>query len=271
MKAIAYVHGPKRVHVLGHAFYEGCKRRGIQCEVRPVGGSYPDADLVWLYGLGPARPVFDAYEGRAVRLVGDKGYFAEYETTKYFRVSVDAQQPDKHLLLRPHPPDRFKALNLPDLRTKTRGDYVLLCGIGPKQAERQGVAYGQWERETYKILYELTDRPILVREKPKNPLIAGLPRSTHKTTAEAIRGAWAVVCMTGNIGVDAILEGVPVIAKAGPGAVYYRAGLHSVNDIQPLDEESRLSALSDVAYWQWTQDEIKSGLFLDNLKLEGII
>lgn len=271
MKAIAYVHGPERVHVLGRAFYEGCKVHGIPCEIRQVGQGYPDADLVWLYGLGPARPVFDAYEGRAVRLVGDKGYFAEYATKKYFRVSVDAQQPDKHLQLRPHPPDRFQSLNIPDLRPNNRGDYVLLCGIGPKQAERQGVAYGQWERETYKILHELTERKILVREKPKNPPIPGLPRSTHRTTAEAIRGAYAVVCMTGNIGVDAILEGVPVIAKAGPGSVYYRAGLHSVQDIQPLDDKARLQALSDIAYWQWTPEEIKSGMFLDNLKLEGVI
>lgn len=270
MKALAYVHGPERVHVLAKAFAAGCKRHGVACELRQVETVRREAaDVVWLYGLGPARPVFDAYDG-ALRLVGDKGYFAERGPKGYFRVSVNAQQPDAHLQRRRHDVSRWRALGI-DVEPAKRGDYILLCGIGPKQAERHGLAYGQWERETYAKLRALSRRPVLVREKPKNPPIAGLPRSTHRTTAEAIRGAWAVVCMTGNIGVDAIVEGVPVIAQAGPGSVYYDEGLHEIDAIRPMPAGKRLRALSDIAWWQWKPEEIAAGEFWAHLQAEGMV
>lgn len=271
MRAIAYLHGPARVHILANSFAQGCARHGVLCEVRRVedlGGER--ADVVWLYGLGPARPVFDAHEG-ALRLVGDKGYFAEYAREKFFRVSVNAQQPDKHLKLREHPSDRFDALRMNVQPIDRRGDYILICGIGPKQCERHGLMYGEWERRTYERLRQVTGRRILVREKPKNPPIAGLPRAGHTLNSEAIRGAWCVVCMTGNIGVDCIVEGVPVIAEGGPGSVYYSHALEEIEAIQPMSPEARIEALSDIAYWQWKPEEIAKGEFWEHLKQEGMV
>lgn len=271
MQAVAYVHGPPRIHRMGNAFAQGCARHGIPCRVIPVGAPPPPADLVWVYGLGPALPAFEAHAG-AVRVVGDKGYFAEHKIQpKYLRVSVNAQQPDAHLKAVPHPADRWNRLGIRVHPVAERGKYILLCGIGPKQAARHGLAYGEWERTTYARLKALTDLPILVREKPKNPAISGLPRCTHAAASEAIRGAWAVVCMTGNIGVDAILEGVPVIAESGPGRVYYPVGLEHINSIEPLAPDARAQALSDIAYWQWTLPEMADGRLIANLKREGIL
>lgn len=268
MKAAAFVHGPKRIHDLGHAFSKGCKRHGIQCDVLQV-GQRADADVIWLYGMGPAMPAFEMHSG-AVRLVGDKGYFAEYASKKYFRVSVNAQQPDRHLQLVDHPADRWNKLGINASPATARGDYILLCGIGPKQCARHGLQYGQWERETYRKLRALTDRPIFAREKPKNPAIGGIPRLADARASSAIRNAWAVVCMTGNIGVDAILEGVPVIAEGGPGSIYYKYDLQEIETIQPLSAEARIKALSDIAYWQWTLCEITNGDLWANLRAEGM-
>lgn len=269
LKAIAYCHGPDRIHRLAKHFAEGCKRHGIYCEIRHVDQLRDEkADIVWLYGLGPAKPVFDAHEG-AVRIVGDKGYFHGCGVTdKYFRISVNAQQPDAHMLLRERPSDRWKKLGIKVKPVDKLGDYVLLCGMGPKQAARQGYPYGDWETETYHRLTEY-DMPVLIREKPKNPPIGRLPRSEHASTAEAIRRARVVLCMTGNIGVDAILHGVPVFANSGPGRVYYPHG--DVNQLEPMGEHERIRALSDIAYWQWTQPEMANGDMLENLKFEGII
>lgn len=244
MKAAAYVHGPERVHRLGRAFAEGCKRHGIPCEVLPVSDKPINVDLVWLYGLGPAKSVFDAYEGKAKRLVGDKGYFAEYADRhrKFFRYSVDSQQPTQ-AMVKDRPGDRWKAFGLNVEPVKTLGDYTLVCGMGPKQCARLGLEYGQWEREQCK-------HGALVREKPKNPRIPGLKRCNARSASEAIRGARLVICKTGNIGADCILHGVPVKADAGPGA---------------LEFKSRDHALANIAYWQWTVDEIAAGELLANL------
>lgn len=279
MRAIAYWHGPERIHKMALAFQMGCRAHAIPCEVRRVAEFNPAAkpDIVWLYGLGEAKPVFDGHPN-ALRLVGDKGYFAGFNLPKYLRVSVNAQQPDAHLALRKHPADRFNLLGIKTEPVETRGDYILLCGIGPKQCKIQGLDYGQWERKTYAKLREITNRPILVREKPKNPSIRGVPRANHASTAEAIRGAWAVVCLTGNIGIDSILHGVPVIAKEGPGSVYYDTQngqfdtrLGQVDTIEPISLEKRKQALADIAYWQWRRDEFSNGAFLNHLKLEGMI
>lgn len=245
MRAVAFVHGPRRVHELGNAFKQGCGRLGIDCALVDFEKSAkrPEADVVWLYGLGPAKPVFEHYAGKAKRLVGDKGYFAEYASRpKFFRYSIDSQQPTQ-AMVRNRPDDRWRALGINV--TSTSGSYTLICGMGPKQCERLGLGYGDWERAKHKELGGV------VREKPKNPPIAGVPRCKASSATEAIRGAKLVVCKTGNIGADAILHGVPVQADAGPGA---------------LDWKSREHALSNIAYWQWTVEEIANGLLMRDLE-----
>jgi hypothetical protein len=268
MKAIAYWHGPERVRKYAQAFANGCP---IPCRVEHVSKCGPhDADVVWLYGLGEALPVFERHK-KSLRLVGDKGYFAGCGTEKHLRVSVNAQQPDKHLQLRRHNPDRFLALGINVEPVSKRGEHILLCGMGPKQCKIQGLQYGEWEQRTMDRLKAITDRKIIVCEKPKNPPIPNVPRSEYPSTADAIRDAWAVVCLTGNIGVDSILHGVPVIAEAGPGSVYYKATLADIETIQPISAEQRLSALSDIAYWQWKREELVSGEFWRHLAKEGLV
>lgn len=270
MRAIAYWHGPERIRKLAQVFAYGCNAHGIPCDVLKSTQDVGPADLVWVYGLGEGRIPYERH-ANAIRVVGDKGYFAGHDIEKHFRVSVNAQQPDRHLRLRKHPRDRFDALGIKTQPVAARGDYVLLCGIGPKQCGILGLEYGEWERAMYARLRQVTDRTIIVREKPKNPPIPGVPRSSHGTTAQAIRGAWTVVCLTGNVGVDAILHGVPVIAEAGPGSVYYNATIDELETVQPLASEDRLDALADVAYWQWRRDEIGRGDLFANLRREWIV
>src|SRR5690606_24658007 len=142
---------------------------------------------------------------------------------------------------------------------------------GPKQCGIQGLRYGEWEKRTAERLADITGRKVIVREKPKNPPIRGVRRAEHRTTADAIRSAWAVVCLTGDIGVDAILHGVPVIASHGPGAVYFSEALDDVETIHPISREERMAALSDIAYWQWKRSELSSRAFWRHLEAEGFV
>lgn len=280
-RAVAYVHDPARVVALGKAFAAGCARHGVACEVRRVWdirGADP-VDAVWLYGLGPARPVFDAYAGRAVRIVGDAGYWRRLLPTKldqakrHVRVSIEGPQLGALMNRRHHPPDRFERLRLPVRPVKQRGDYVLVTGRSRYDASVTGMEYGQWERETVERLKRATSRPIMVREKPKNDPICidGAGRCAHHDVNEAIRRAWAVVCRSGNIGADAILHGVPAFAEFGPGAVYQRGSLEDIDAATSLSPAERIRALSDVAYWQWTGEEIARGELWAHLRDERVI
>lgn len=250
MKAAAYIHGPERIHKLGRAFAEGCEAHGISCQVKFVSEPIKplDVDLVWLYGLGPARPVFDAYHCN--RIVMDKGYFAEYADpkNKYFRYSLNNQQPTQEMV-KDHPDDRWRKFGLKVEPVDKPGDYVLICGLGPKQCERLGLKYGEWETEAACHAAALGLK-VRVREKPKNRPF-NLPRCQAKSASEAIRGAAAVQCLTGNMGADAILHGVDVVAEAGPGALEYHDRQHALNNF---------------AYWQWTPKEMASGEFMSYLK-----
>lgn len=279
-KAIAYRHGTPRVRALADAFAAGCVRFGIDCRVVDVqpGIEPDDADLVWVYGLGPALPAFSAWEGRALRIVGDIGYWRELmarvpPAQRYVRIALEGQQPDEHLQRRRHAPDRFQALQLPYQPVSRRGDAILVCGCSPNEAARHGYAYGEWETAIVKRLQGITRRRIVIREKPKNPPIRvdGAERCIDAKCWVAIRNSWAVVCRSGNIGADALLHGVPVWAERGPGAVYGMRSLDGIDCAEPPAPEDRINALADIAYWQWQKEEIAQGKLLQHLRAEGLI
>lgn len=279
-KAIAYRHGPLRVRALAEAFAAGCARFAIDCRVLDVRPDIEpsDADLVWVYGLGPALPAFNAWEGRALRIVGDIGYWRELMTRvppkqRYVRIALEGQQPDEHLQLRRHAPDRFQALKLPYQPVTKRGDAILVCACSEVDAARNGLPYGQWEAAIVNRLQRITRRRIVIREKPKNaPIrIEGAERCIDAKCSEAIRNSWAVVCRSGNIGADALLHGVPVWAERGPGAVYGLRSLDAIDFAEPPAPEDRINALADIAYWQWQTEEIAEGRLLQHLRTEGLI
>lgn len=84
--------------------------------------------------------------------------------------------------------------------------------------------------------------------------------------AEALASAKAVVTHHSNIAVEALAAGVPVHCVTGAGAAC------SV----PLDRlgerpEGRESFLADVAYLQWSLDEMRSGAYWAHIKERGVI
>jgi hypothetical protein len=273
MHIIAYGDSGYTSH-LAESFCRGVKRHGDACYVFHSGPTV-HCDAVWMYGLHATETLFYEYEGIATRIVGDLGYWREraYELElqkRPIRISINAQQPDKHLQLHAHPSDRFDKLHLDVEPVQTRGEYILITGHDPIQANRHGYRYGAWEAQAVREVRAVSLRPIMLREKPncERIVIDGTLRSTETQIAPALRNAFAVVCLTGNVGADAILHGVPVFAESGPGAVYSSMPLNRIDDAVPLSAEQRIQALSDIAYWQWTEEEFESGELFAHLKRE---
>lgn len=279
MVAIAY--GAKGYTAdLAHAFAQGCARNGHPCEVRAADAfdGVKPCDVVWMYGLHYTRDIFNAYAGKARRVIGDLGYWRERAAElpiekRPVRIAVDNEQPDLHLATRSHSLDRFDALRLFVQPVAQRGRHILLAGHSQEQAELHGYAYGEWETKTAERLRAMTSRSVEIREKPGCPpiIIPGTRRNTDESAAQAVRKAWAVVCRSGNIGADAVLHGVPVFASAGPGAVYSKASLDFIDEARPLTPGVRLRALADIAYCQWTPEEFASGALWAHLRAESLI
>jgi hypothetical protein len=224
-----------------------------------------------VYGI---LPIFSEYFGRKL-VVTDRGYWQENAYLRpahqrHYRIAINGPQPDVRIRLFEHPRDRFDALGLEVEPVSSRGDYVLVCGHSPEVAQYYGLRYGEWEADTVRRLRKITQRPIVVREKPPcEPLrIEGVERDRSRNIGDAIRSAWSVVCKTGNVGADAILHGVPVFAESGPGRLYHREPLERIDSVQPLNGAQRIAALSDLAYWQYTPEEFSSGVLWDHLRKE---
>lgn len=280
-KAVAFYHANARVRNVADAFAAGCRRHGVDCRVLPLEAlahDTPEADVVWLYGLGPARLAFNAYAGRALRIVGDIGYWRELQpplprAKRPLRIAIDAQQPDAHLRRRPHDVARFQALALRVEPVSVRGESILIAAASENDAHWNGREYGAWERDIVERLRRITGRPIVVRAKPKSePIdIPGATRCGIGSCARAIRQSWAVVCRSGNVGADALLHGIPVWAESGPGAVYGLKRLEDVDAAPSLPAADRLAALADLAHWQWTPAEMTAGRLWQHLKDEALL
>lgn len=279
MRAIAYTGTGGRLIELAHLFASGCGVHEVDCAIKPIEHfkTVEPCDVVWMYALAAHDPVFHAYRGHARRVVGDLGYWREeaYKLPlelRHVRIAVEALQPDLYMASRPHPSDRFDALGLAVEPVRERGAYILVCGHSEEQAARHGFHYGQWEAQVVGRLTAITKRDLQLREKPGLPRIKieGVAQSVGNLAA-AIRGAWAVVCLSGNIGADAILHGVPVVARSGPGAAYHRTPLESIEQCAPLAAGERLQALADIAYCQWTPEEFASGSLWKYLRDDGLL
>lgn len=279
-RAIAFAHEPGRVIAHAEAFAAGCKRWGVPCEVKRSNEAIePQAGItvIWHYGLGEGGLPFRTYEGKALRVGGDSGYFrglvqAAPQPFRYIRISVDGAQLGGLINKREHPVERFNDLKIDVQPVTSRGDYILVTGRSPYDAKASGMQYGQWERATVARLQAVTKRPIVLRHKPKNPPIQ-IPKVRIHTedVHSAIRGAWAVVCRSGNIGADAIVHGVPCFAEFGPGAVYQKGRIEDIDSAEPLSPEERISALADIASWQWSTEEMAQGKLWAHLKAEGLL
>jgi len=281
-KALAYFHAPvPRVRAHAEAFAAGCAVHGVECDLRRSEDATvePGVSTIWHFGHGLGRrgaPMlggipFQTYAGKAVRVGGDAGVWNRLTTKPIIRVSVEDRQLPAHILRRGRCSNRFEALGINVFPVGKRGDYVLVTGRSAADAGTVGEAYGEWERAIVARLKAVTTRPIVLREKPHNPPIdiPGVRHDVGRTCDEAIRGAWAVLCRSGNIGADAVLHGVPVWAEEGPGAVFATFAPETVEQARPLDD--RRSSLADIAAWQFTNDEISRGDLWAHLQSEGVI
>lgn len=281
-KALAYFHAPvPRVQGYAEAFAAGCRVHGVECELRRSEDAQvePGVTVIWHFGHGLGRrgaPMlggipFQAHAGAAVRIGGDAGVWGRMTAKPIIRVSVEDRQLSAALLRRGRASDRFEALGIGVDPVEKRGSYILVTGRSAADAGTVDEPYGEWERAICARLKAVTRRPIVLREKPRNPLIdiPGVRHDAGQTCDDAIRGAWAVLCRSGNIGADAVLHGVPVWAESGPGAVYATFTPESVEQAQPF--EDRRSALADIAAWNWTNEEIARGELWTHLQAEGVI
>lgn len=157
-------------------------------------------------------------------------------------------------------------LGLELLPWRTAGNHILVCGQRDGGWSMKGVDMNQWAINAVKQIRQHTQRPILIRPHPRNPidpgLFAGIPNlkfSRGTTLQQDLNKAWASVFFNSSSCVASILAGVPVFANDND-CVAYDIANHDLANIENPVMTERNQWLWDLSSAHWTDDESRAGM-----------
>ena len=251
----------KRYRVIADAMAAGINRYGDRAQLVSVYAPHQKADVAVMYGWKRHEQL----QRYPQFVYADLGY---WQRDRYYRLAVGGWSAERYVRAG-LPADRFDALGLQVKPWREQGSEIIVAGSTAKAAAEDGFGYMEWERRAIAQLRGC-GRPVVYRPKPNDRLaqpIAGAGYDTRPIN-EALANAWAWVTHHSNSAVDALLAGVPVHCEIGAAAAM------SV----PLDRIARATLvdgreqfLADVAWLQWTLDEMRSGEAWAHLKERGLV
>ena len=234
-------------------------------EVGPV-TEYRDCDVAVIFGLVKRSYQPTWSKGEIIRrhrgpvLVLERGYVRREH---YWSLGWGGINGRADFCNRGMPGDRWAKLGVELKPWKIGGDYVLVCGQVPWDTSVQFNDHMAWLTETFAALRR-EGRPVRFRPHPRVADRVRYPVPDYVPVDvgplhEALAGASHVVTFNSNIGVDATLDGVPTYA-ADEGAMVWGASHGTLaglfGDIRVAWRETWAY---DIAYAQWTEDELRSG------------
>jgi hypothetical protein len=138
-----------------------------------------------------------------------------------------------------------------------------------------GLDFELWVKNTIQHLRRYTDRPIVFRDHPENKDLmknliatynwANVSYSNKGTINDDLKNAHCTVAYTSGSSIDSILAGVPVIPCSECNFVW-PVSSHQLSEIENPKLGEREQLLYDLAYAQWSVDEIKQGKPWQHLK-----
>lgn len=183
---------------------------------------------------------------------GDHGYFGRGD---YYRITLNDFQHDG---TGDASPKRFEEFGKSVKPWRKTGRHILICPPGPIFGVLWGFNVELWLSAVQEKLRAFTDRPIVIRRKPKRM------RMSEPISLD-LKDAWALVTWRSNTAVDALLEGVPVFPTGKCAAS--RMGLADLAKIdEPFYPDDREQFAWNLADQQWTLEEMKAGQAWDALR-----
>lgn len=146
------------------------------------------------------------------------------------------------------PDDRLRAHGVEMAPWRTGGRDIILCP--PTEYFMRAHGCADWLDSTIEQLRSLTDRPIIVREKPK-------PGEQAVPLPKALESAHALVTHSSNVAIEAAYLGTPVFVS--PASAAAPIGRTTLNDIEAPLYPDREAWLAHLAYNQFSFDEIRDG------------
>lgn len=232
-------------------------------------------DCVVFYGLaGNLIRIFHEYRERGITTVFlDLGYFGRKgeKLPNYHRVAVNAYQPTAYFR-RHASPERFALFERAIQPWRSRGEEILVAGMSQKAASIWGLGNAtQHAGWLIREVRKYTDRPIAYRPKPSWPDATPIPGTRYATgpLAEELARAHAVVTWRSNVAIDGLIAGVPCFVLGDNPAVTMSGDLANIET--PLYPDDRLGFCADLAWSQFSINEMRNGFFWMTLKDQGLL
>src|SRR5690554_1980529 len=266
-----------KIGVYGHIGHKGARavvagfqaigHKAVICTAKYFDGETEDFGLVVVVGEHSGHKVAKAYKAiGAPVLTMDWGYFKRVNSrdehgTGHWQVGVGGLNRLPEFAC---PPDRFEALGIAVAERGGNPDgYVLVCGQVPGDAAH-GLGYEGYTSWLRDVLSRYPDA--VYRPHPAGAPLFSYPRTDTGPLADALAGARQVVTYNSNVGHDALLAGVPVIAEG-------RAAYAELCGEELPSLADRLAYFHRAAHGQWTVAEMETGepqrFWLDHL-LPGV-
>lgn len=163
-------------------------------------------------------------------------------------------------------------LNLELAPWRSSGNHILVCGQRDGGWSMKGIDMNQWALETVQQIRKQTNRPIVVRAHPKNPInralfknILNLRFSQGSTLQQDLQNAWASVFFNSSSCVASVLAGVPVFAS-DPDCVAWQVANQDLAQIEKPLTPAREQWLWDLSAAHWTDEESRAGLIYNKFK-----
>lgn len=191
---------------------------------------------------------------------------AYWQRDRYYKVTLNDRHPNAYLMKRDMPHDRFRNLGVSIAPWKLEMDdsaHILLAGMSGKAAWSWGLKAESFERQMVRDIQTCTQRAILYRPKPswrEAAPIAGTHFVRVGDYSKLLHGSHAVVTHHSNVGVDALIAGVPVFTRHGaalPLALSVDSDLNRIEE--PSYPDGRGQWAANLAYCQWTVAQMING------------
>ena len=199
----------------------------------------------------------------------DHGYFTNaHDKPHWLRITKNAHCQTK---LTNTNPDRYEKYFKRELKPWQKDGKKILV-LPPTNAVAGFFNATGWLDETVKVLKENTDRPIEVREKPYNPTIAtdhvGATVKVDEPTNHQPSISWneyfACVTYNSTTFIESFTNGVPVFCDPNVCGATPIAGTDFTKIEKPRYED-RVALFSNLAYNNWTMEEMSNGTAWDML------
>jgi len=245
-------------------FMTGLKRHGLKATWANQ-AHYSPSDLAVIWGVRFPHIIQGQKKCGGDYLVMERGYFRD--RMKYCALGFNGLNGRAEFHAENSLPDRWQKHGMKIKPWKHDGKYILLMGQVSGDQSLREMIISTWYKKVITKVRSLTDMPIFFRPHPlarRHDLDLGCDRYERgEPVAESLQGAYLVITYNSNTGVDAVLNGIPVIA-IDEGAMAWDLARHEITLERYMPD--RTQWLYDLAYKQWLPEEIANGEAWEHLK-----